>query len=386
MKVRGSSLLGLRGLLLIIENEPIIKKYIIERLMKEQFCGIIDLRGNRFEAFQGCEGGRTIWLEEIDPARGTGWIVKQSIIDLVSQDRSYIYFPNFHGTWAVIERKKGEYNFLPDNSPQIISIDEWGEYFLSDSGRSSEPVLPGLIEIESTKDCKGGKTKGATYWFCEKDLLILKNSHSEEFFIGGETEIKIKKQVKNPRAYWLQPYALVKDRLGDELSSNFIIVEMPSSSISFISLKHINVFDRQNILEIKTKGPSYISFSKQPDFTLLHKLRLLSDKPIFTGLEMIPHVEVKPPTVVIRKFEMKRNDITWFLKMEISYPLDIPSNLRISVRPPFYIASYNFNFETNFSETIGVHEMNSIDFPLIGLDYLKLEMSIKRKKLKLLKS
>lgn len=374
-------IVGLRGLLLILENEPVDKKFIIDKLKDSGICGIIDWRGVKLETYRNCEERKTVWLEEVKPLKNTGWSILSTKYDSSISNGSFIYYPNIYGTWSLVKQRDEEFFYISENSPIVVSGDDWDNYKLTRGSKRSVPVLPFSSKLEFTEDCFEGMSRGSTYWFCGEDLFILENKKSGEFYISRETTITVKKQVKNPRVYWLQPYAVVKDKLDESLSSNFISVEMPDMSVSAISSKGIMIIDKDSFLEIITRGPSYLSFSKRPNFAVLHRLRLLHETPIFTVSDQIPAIEIKPPTVLVRKLELRKDEYTWSVNTEISYPLDFPSNLRIRISPPFYISAYevNGNIQHNLA-------LNAIDFPLAGLEYLKFRIHIKKRALKMLKS
>jgi len=372
--MEANKLLGLRGLVLIMKQQPIARKYIEKKLVEHGICAIIDMKGDVIELGRGCKGYDIIWLEEMKPLRGTGWSILISHSELFgnSNKGSLLHFPHFSSSWAVVKNGEEVY-YLPDRFPQTAPREKWQERALIRGSKRAPPQFSESVKIKGVESCYENWKDVAVYWFCEDDSFILRRLDTNEVYVSGSFTFEVEKRVRNPRVYWLQPYAVVRDALNEKASSNFIAVEMPYRSFSAVSAKGIEVYDDSDKIEVSVRGPAYLSYSRTPNFALLHRLRTLLELPKNVS-EDIPTIEIDPPAAIVRKFELKSRGLSLDALLELSYPLDIPSALRIRIAPPFYIANYAIN--DNLTAEV---RANDIEIPLLGIDFLTVKLEIRRK-------
>lgn len=370
-----TQVLGLKGLLAISSNDAACGKAIKKKLIESEICGVVDLLGQKLMVAEPCEGSRMVWLEEIDPLRNTGWSVLKTNVKIESgKDGDYLYVPDLYKSWVVFKYGE-EFIYLRKTEPRMFSIKELEEKRIPTPDKPSFPLLSSQLEIESDiVQCKGSSFPGGKYWFCEDELILIDGS-SKETFLGLPIRVKVKKEVRNPRIHWLQPYAIVSGRLIGESMSNFFSLEMPSSSLSIASIGRIRLEDHKDYVVFETSSPSYMTYSKVPDFTILRRLRTLIEGAIAIDENELPDIEVKPPILIVRSYELVNHGSIWQAKIEVTNPLPTTHMMRLTVYPPHYIWEYSLKGEAIEENA----DTNSIEVPLPGISSLKINITTRKR-------
>ncbi|MEM0060669.1 MAG: hypothetical protein QW726_01910 [Fervidicoccaceae archaeon] len=374
MKNEKDPLLGFRELLKIIRRNPYEGNLIVKKLTSKGICGVVDWNGDHIEFLEECDGDKRVWLEEEDPLRNTGWRPNRAKFNFnCSSDTDYLYFPNIYKTWTAVRfddklffiKREGRSIFKKSDSKSISAID--GEK------RTEGPKLPQWASAENLGSCLQTAYWGAPIWLCE-NALLLSDTDKKEYYVDPNIELSIRKSVVNPRVYWIQPYAVVSDRLNESIVSNFISVNMPFRTFTAASSEGILVRDEGKEIIIETRAPSYMTFSHIPEFSLIHRLRSLIDFPIPICSDIAPDVRIDPPSLLVRNLEIAEQEGGWRIKAEISNPITSLSSLRMRIHPPFYIESLKINQEEG-----KVTDKNALTLPLLERDLLEIDLIVRKK-------
>jgi len=200
------------------------------------------------------------------------------------------------------------------------------------------------------------------------------------FLKGSEVEMSVPLEVQNPRAYWMQPFAVVKDFVGsgERVSSNMVAVETPSSTLAIASPKPIDAEIEGSALHLRVRDRAILRSTARLDHAIIRAWFGLLKEPR-RARALIPVVRIGPYPAIPFRAEVECEGRRRFkFNLLLVNLLWTDTTLAITVKPPFYFREARI-LGPRDSLNIKPARPNTITLPLPSYDAVEVEVLVDRR-------
>ncbi len=151
---------------------------------------------------------------------------------------------------------------------------------------------------------------------------------------------KVKLDVSNPRAYWLQPFYIACSPLSvkDEVASNLIMLETPERAIMMASSSPIHARNNHGRVEVNCKHPVVVRVSRCIEYTVLKKWYEENHaNSLLRRAKKTPLVIIRDPRLTLFHAKWNTANGEFIFEATISNPTSKDVSSEIYVLPPAYV-------------------------------------------------